>query len=425
MEKRADEKDYDAIVVGSGPGGATVARELSRRRKDVLILERGPDLSLKEGFVSTGSIVNTVSVGTKLSCARAFTTGGTTALYFAVADMPPVGAFLSVGIDLSTEIEEAKRDLPLVVLPDRLVGAQAQRVRESALALGYPWEKNMMLVSLSQCASGYSYESKWKARTYVQEAVKKGATLVAKAIVRKVLLENKRAVGVEFVADNRGHREVRRAFGARIILAAGGTVTPLILRDSGVEHVGEGGFYCYPNFAVFGLVSGLGAGDNFVGCMGARLDDSLGLGDANAAPTFYRMVMLRSYRFVRAWLHSQSIGVGVMVKDRIGGGMRPDGRYYKEVSRDDSLKLKKGEQIARQIIQKAGGKHIFRSALGAAHVGGSVRIREHVDENLETEYRNLHICDASVIPDRAQINSPTFTLVCLGKYLANRLSPVL
>ncbi|MBW2707590.1 MAG: GMC family oxidoreductase, partial [Deltaproteobacteria bacterium] len=33
----------DVIIVGSGPGGATVARELSKNGKKVLILERGYD----------------------------------------------------------------------------------------------------------------------------------------------------------------------------------------------------------------------------------------------------------------------------------------------------------------------------------------------------------------------------------------------
>ena len=33
----------DVIVVGSGPGGATVARELTRAGRDVLLLERGGD----------------------------------------------------------------------------------------------------------------------------------------------------------------------------------------------------------------------------------------------------------------------------------------------------------------------------------------------------------------------------------------------
>ena len=33
-------REFDAVVVGSGPGGASVARELSRRGQEVLILER-------------------------------------------------------------------------------------------------------------------------------------------------------------------------------------------------------------------------------------------------------------------------------------------------------------------------------------------------------------------------------------------------
>ncbi|MGA8242223.1 MAG: FAD-dependent monooxygenase [Desulfobacterales bacterium] len=34
-------KKFDVIVIGSGPGGATVAKELSSRGKGVLILEKG------------------------------------------------------------------------------------------------------------------------------------------------------------------------------------------------------------------------------------------------------------------------------------------------------------------------------------------------------------------------------------------------
>ena len=33
---------HDYIVVGSGPGGATVAKELSEENKSVLIVEYGP-----------------------------------------------------------------------------------------------------------------------------------------------------------------------------------------------------------------------------------------------------------------------------------------------------------------------------------------------------------------------------------------------
>src|SRR5687767_14092452 len=39
----SDTFQSDAIVDGSGPGGATVARELARAEKHVLLLERGQD----------------------------------------------------------------------------------------------------------------------------------------------------------------------------------------------------------------------------------------------------------------------------------------------------------------------------------------------------------------------------------------------
>jgi choline dehydrogenase-like flavoprotein len=34
-------KEYDVIVVGSGPGGTTVAREMNRKGKKVLLAEQG------------------------------------------------------------------------------------------------------------------------------------------------------------------------------------------------------------------------------------------------------------------------------------------------------------------------------------------------------------------------------------------------
>lgn len=388
----------------------------------MLILERGGNAPLKEGFLATASILNAVSVSDNLATARAFTTGGTTAVYFAVADFPPLETFLSLGIDISRELEEAKRELPLAILPDELLGAHAIRVRESAIELGYPWKKRTMLVDLSKCASGYTYEAKWNARSYLNEAVEQGATLISRARVLKVLVEKKQAIGVEYrLQKGKKEFEVCQAFGARIILAAGASASPIILRDSGVNNIANGGFYCHPGFAVFGTVSGLKAGENFGGGMGAKLEDDIELGDANYARTVYRMYMLGNRRFIRVFFHSKSIGVGVMVKEGLGGGLQEDGHYYKQLKKEDLRKLEKGERMARQIIQNAGGKHIFKSSLSAAHVGGAMRINEHLDENLQTEYSNLHVCDGSVIPDNVKV-SPALTLICLGKYLANHVA---
>lgn len=413
--------EFDAIVVGSGPGGATVARELSRRNKRVLVLERGGSAPVPEGLRGMASVVNAVSVGENLSTARAFTTGGTTAVYFGVAENPPLDTFRALGVDLAPALAEAKRELPLAELPDELLGAQALRVRKSATELGYDWKKNPMLVDLAKCRGGYSADARWNARNYLGEAVGNGAALVTRARVQKVLTEGNRAIGVEYrVQTNKKEFEIRRVHAAKIVLAAGGATTPLILRESGIRNAAGDGFYCHPSFAVFGIVPGMNAGENFVGSMSASLGDGINVGDANFGRAFYRVFMLGGGKFLRALLHAKSIGVGVMVEDSLGGSLREDGRYAKQLGAEETQKLARGEQAARRIVQNAGGRFVFRSSVRSAHMGGAVRINEHVDTNLETELASLHVCDGSVIPANAK--SPALTLVCLGKYLAQRLA---
>ncbi len=44
------DQQIDFIVVGTGPGGATVAKELSHRNKKVIMLEWGDNASLTGSF---------------------------------------------------------------------------------------------------------------------------------------------------------------------------------------------------------------------------------------------------------------------------------------------------------------------------------------------------------------------------------------
>ncbi len=47
---------YDTVVVGTGPGGGTVAKELSNMGQNVLIVEYGPKLK-KTGSFGWGYLV--------------------------------------------------------------------------------------------------------------------------------------------------------------------------------------------------------------------------------------------------------------------------------------------------------------------------------------------------------------------------------
>lgn len=410
---------FDAVIVGSGTCGSTVARELTRHNKKVLVLERGGDVPLKENFMTIASIAEEVKLGDGgLSATRAITAGGSTSLYFGVIVYPKLETFRALGIELSGELGTVKQEIPIGPMPDEMLGVKGTKLRESATSLGYSWVKRDVMVDLSKCTNGYSYEAKWKAKSYLQEAVTQGATLVTHASVNKILIADGRAIGVEYRTRK---RETRQAFGAKVVLAAGELASPKILRDSGVKGVGDRGFFCPPGHALYGLVPGMKGAESFMGAMGCDYEPDLYIGDANMPKTMHRLMMLAKFKLRHLRSYAECIGIGVGAGDSLGGSFKEDGSFHKEYDKKVLGRLGKVRQVALDILKGTGAKHIVDfGVMASGRVGGLIRIGEHLDSNLETEFRNLHVCDGSVIPEDMQW-PPTVTLVCLGKYLSKHL----
>jgi choline dehydrogenase-like flavoprotein len=416
------EDSFDVILVGSGTCGATIARELARLKKRVLILEQGADRSFKDTIAGMLAVGRVCSVGDGLQAMTAVTVGGSTSLYFGVCGVPSAETFATLGIDLSEELAQVEQELPIGELPDEFLQPQSILVRDSARELGYPFRKSLMLIDQSRCFEGnYSYDAKWKVRSYLAEAIYKGATLISGAAVSRVIIESGRAVGVEYKQSKRllGSK-VCTAYGKKIVLCAGALATPKLLIDCGVKNVGDRGFFVKPAFMVFGIVPGLKARDAFIGNLNLELDNGISIGDAAMNSSLFKLFMLANFKWRHLFSHSNAISVGVQLNDGMSGQIGRDGRYSKQLTQEEVGKLKAGEQIAVKILERAGARDISSTRLAAGIPGGALRIHEHLDGNLQTGITDLYVCDHSVMSD-VKI-TPTVTLICLARRLAKHLA---
>ena len=108
----------NTVVVGSGPGGATVARELARKGDDVIILERGRDHRWSVGSVFAYATMYDIKKSKHgVLVRRGITTGGSTMIYSDNAYDPPAFIKEDLDIDLSSEVAETKEELRIKPVP--------------------------------------------------------------------------------------------------------------------------------------------------------------------------------------------------------------------------------------------------------------------------------------------------------------------
>lgn len=271
---------FDAIVVGTGPGGATVAKELSEKNKKVLILEWGDHWDIRgkswQALLAAGIPGRSLLMTHKaLAMVRGITTGGSSVFYYATAFDPPLKMLKSHGLDITQEVAEIRKELPTAPLKDELVGPGAARIMKSARELGYDWNKLPKFVHQDKCRQrcwrcnyGCPYGAKWNARNYIDQALEKGATLISRAKVHRVIVENNTAVGVEYKRKGK----VNRCYAPKIILAAGGIGSPVILRKSGIYDAGYDYFFD-PLISVMGTVKNLKGGREFPMATGIHMEE--------------------------------------------------------------------------------------------------------------------------------------------------------
>jgi choline dehydrogenase-like flavoprotein len=419
---------YDVIIVGSGPGGATVARELVQKNKKVLLLERGNRApingTIPQAILNTGMpFKNVLFTYDMLAMVRSTTTGGSSMYYYATAFDPPLHMLNHYGVDIASEIDEALNELPIAQLKDSLIGPMTRRIMDSAQDLGYNWNPLNKLVHQDRCRAncdlcnvGCPYGAKWTAREFVDEAEKNGATILTNANVKKVLFDGRTAIGVEY----RRNMMPVKVYANQVVISAGGIGTPVILNKSGIKGAGEKYFFD-PLIVAFGEVNDINGGKEFPMTAGCHFDDdNYMMTDMTVPLPIFLGFSAEVFRFDRLASHSKTLTIMIKEKDRLGGRLTSRGGVRKKLDPRDKKSLLHGYDRAKKILQNAGARHIYKSWYIAAHPGGTAKIQDIVDTNLKTEYDNLYVCDCSVIPESFGL-PPTLTLVGLGKRLAKHL----
>jgi choline dehydrogenase-like flavoprotein len=425
---------YDAIVVGSGPGGASVARELARRGLAVAVLEQGGAAPLAG---TLGQMAGMAAIPGRSAyfhrdaslLVQGVTAGGSSAINFATAAPPPSAMFARHGIDLSPALDALRAELPMAPLPDDLIGPMATRLMQAGQAAGLPWKKldkmirpQLCRTGCWRCVYGCPFGAKWTARDFLDEAVRLGAHVLDHARVTRVLARDGRAAGVELVrtAGPGGQHQSVTLSAATVILAGGGIGSPRLLHASGLGPR-TSPFFSDPVVAVMGAVNGIDGGAETPMAAGVYLpEQGISLADLTLPKPMYQAFALQVGRLDRVFSHSRTLSIMVKIRDEISGGIGP--RWAdKTLQPADRAKFRDGIALARKVLTAAGARHIFKSWHFAAHPGGSVGIGKGVDRHLRTPLPGLFVCDASVLPEPWGL-PPSLTLLCLGKRLGQSIA---
>lgn len=256
--------ECDVVVVGTGAGGAVVAKELAEQGIAVLMVEEG-ELHQRQDFTRrsmpatqqlyrnaglTGVIGNSVI---PIPLGRAV--GGSTVINsgtcFRVPDWilenwrTEMGLFELTPDALAPFYEKVEATLEIAPSSKEARGPVSDVIGQGAEALGwshFPVRRNAPgCDGQGVCQWGCPTDAKKSMNvSYVPMALSRGAQLVTGLTITNVIVENGRAVGVRGRAAPDGRRVEVRA--RAVILACGALLTPALLLKNGIaNHSGQVG----------------------------------------------------------------------------------------------------------------------------------------------------------------------------------------
>jgi choline dehydrogenase-like flavoprotein len=481
-----DDLEMDAVVVGTGAGGAVVGYELAERGFAVGFVEEGEhyrrdafDGSLvraHERFyraaASVGNVVMPIFIGRLV--------GGSTAINGGTCFRTPPWVLDRWCEDLRTDdfsreamepyFERVERILDVAPAAQPEVGPIASVIARGCDALGwrhFAIRRNARgCTGLGFCDLGCGTDAKRSTNlSYIPPALARGSMLLTGFRVDRVIVEGGRAVGVEGTsASGRRHR-VR----ARIVVLAGGSIpTPLLLLGQGIAN-GSGqvgrNLTLHPSASVAGLFDEDIDPANHIpqgyGCDHFLRDGQL-IAAAQPTPNVAAQIFQLSGRRLMDVLDrlEHVASIGLCVRDE-----SPNGRVWRDVAgrpaityslaRADRDRIHSGMVRMLEILVAAGAKRLYAGrasfpvfepnelaryrdtppavselALASYHPLGTCKLGRDpktsvVDlDHQAHEVPGLYIVDGSTVPGAPGVN-PQLTIMAMATRAADRIAAAL
>lgn len=414
-----------ALVIGSGAGGATAAKEL-QGAFDVTVLEAGDafqplSLSLKtlEKIKSTHLLFDErliqfpfpamqIRKTPDMVLVNGIGTGGSTSICCGNAVRMDED-LRALGIDLDAEFEEIFREIPISTAHQRAWRKHTRQLFQIFQEMGLdpvPMPKMgdyARCKSCGRCMLGCPEGVKWDSRQYLDAALEGGAELITGCKVDSVEIEDGRATGVWA-----HHGLLRRFYPADlVILAAGGFATPAILDESGIP--------CEPHLFVDPVLTVATYWPRSHQCREVEMPFVAQMPGYILSPYFDFL----SFFFNDEWNHPAQDILGIMIKlaESNEGSVTRHG-VQKTLTDSDRERLLAAQAVATEILCRLGAKEeeIFLGTINAGHPGGSLPLtaREALSLHDDRLPENLYVADASLLP-RSLGNPPILTIIALAK----------
>lgn len=421
-----------AVIVGTGAGGATAARELAAHF-DATVLEAGREfrpfregLGLPESLKRAGLLfdarlihllfpVMDIRRAGGMILVRGLATGGTTTI--AAANALRMDRDLArLGLDLAADFDALERDVPVSTAHRKRWNPATRALFDAFREAGLDPRPMPKMIDFGKCRAcgrcilGCPYGAKWDARRFLAEAVARGAELRTGAKVESVVVENGRAAGVVYRSGGR-----RRVIETEIVvLAAGGFGTPPILERSGIRT--EPRLFVDPVLCVAGPWRGAKQDREVLMPFASQRDGYI------LSPYFDPL----SYYFNRSWKPKPRDIASVMIKlaDSETGSM--DGRKIsKTLAARDRARLDEAVALARSLLLRLGveEREVFLGTLNAGHPGGMLPLGPGDAVTLHPERlpEGLYVADASLFPASLG-NPPILTIMALARRISRAIA---